>query len=307
MSQQDEKGYLALGSTLLSFSGTEEHLDLLPKVNYVPITRVGDGALYGNTDLKTLRIPESVREVGEKAFSGCTNLETVYLKGNIPRFAPHSLEQCPNLQTIVMKEFPVSESMYQQMLLSSGVMQDGRRIMERFPAIPKLDSLTQSLDAKRAAFFPREITALFNVVPEHDAPHRSIAEEKEFLSLIHSNTRPFSDPESEQGNDQEARRSALSFPEKVCLFGFETDVPPVKHGMRLLTAFIQMGIYYYQGYTVIQWEGKTYYLYQRHYLHSMDSMKYLRRDFGVFTEEGPVNERRLSEEIYAKYKLLSFL
>ncbi len=307
MGQADEREYLALGSTLLSFSGTEEHLDLLPQVNYVPITRVGDGALYGNTDLRTLRIPDSVREVGEKAFSGCTNLETVYLKGKIPRFAPHSLEQCPNLQMIVMKEFPVSENTYQQMLLSSGMMEDGRRIAERFPTIPNLDLLTQALDAKRAAFFPGETPALFHGVPGQDAPQRSKAEEEEFLRLIHSDTQSRPDPESEQGNDQEARRATLSRPEKVCLFGFEAEVPPVKHGTRLLTAFLQIGVYFYQGSAAIRWEGKTYYLYQRRYLHSMASMKYLRRDHGVFTDEGPVNDRRLSEEIYAKYKLLSFL
>ena len=263
--------------------------------------------MYGNAAVKTLQIPDSIREIGEQAFSACQRLEKVCLQGELPKFAPHSLQMCPNLQTIVMKDLPVSEDLYQQMLGSSVMMEDGLRITERFPQIPNLDLLTQALDAKRAFFIPGETTALFHGVPGQDAQQRSNAEDELFLRLIHSNTQPRPDPESELGNDQEARRARLSSPEKVCIFGFEMRVPPIKNGMRLLTAYLQIGVYFYQGSAAIQWEGKTYYLYQRRYLHSMASMQYLRRDHGVFTDEGPVEDGRLSEEIYAKYKLLSFL
>ena len=307
MDQKEERGILALGHTLLSYSGKEDVFSIPAEVNNTAILRVGDGALYGNNCVRSLRIPKGIRQIGTRAFFGCQLLKIIYLEGELPDFGPESLKYCPNLQKIVMKDLPVSDELYQQMLGNSVVLEDGQRIAERFPTIRKLDQLSQSLDVQRAAYLPKEINALFHGLPGKDAPEPSRNEKESFLQLIRSRSQPRLDTESEQANDLEARRARLSSPGKVCLFGFEERVPPANNGMRRLNAFLLLDVFYYQGAVAIQWDGNTYYLYQRRYLHNMASMKYLRRDHGIFAEDGQVKDARLAEEIYAKYQLLSIL
>ena len=193
------------------------------------------------------------------------------------------------------------------MCLDSVELEDGKRITESFPAIPRLDRLSQALDVQRAACLPKEIHALFHGLPGADAPELSRNEKEAFLRLIRSDSQPRQDPESEQSNDLQARRARLSNPEKVCLFGFERGGQPLENGTRRLNAFLLMDVFFYQGAVPIRWDGDTYYLYQRRYLHNMASMKYLRRDHGIFMENGQIQDERLAREIYAKYQLLSIL
>ncbi len=307
LGQTEEREFLALDHTLLSYNGADAHFTIPNKVNDVPISRVGDGALYGCASLRALHIPGRIRQIGQQAFYGCPKLETVYLEGELPDFAAGSLTNCPNLQQIRMKDFPVPEELYQQMLEDSALLEDGRRITERFPAIPKLDLLSQALDVQRAAYVPREISTLFSGHSGRDAAELSMHEKQELFALIRSGLQPRLDPESEQSNDLQMRRASLTDPERVCLFGFERGATQAKNGIRRLSAFLLLGSFFYQSAVEIQWEGETYYLYQRRYLHNLASMKYLRRDHGIFSPEGPIEEDRLSKEIYAKYQLLSIL
>ena len=305
MDQKEE--ILALGHTLLSYSGKNDSFTIPTTENNDSSTRVGGGALYGNSCVRSLRIPKGIRQIGTKAFFGCQLLKIVYLEGILPDFSEAALKNCPNLQKIQMKDLPVPEDLYQQMCLDSVELEDGKRITESFPAIPRLDRLSQALDVQRAACLPKEIHALFHGLPGADAPELSRNEKEAFLRLIRSDSQPRQDPESEQSNDLQARRARLSNPEKVCLFGFERGGQPLENGTRRLNAFLLMDVFFYQGAVPIRWDGDTYYLYQRRYLHNMASMKYLRRDHGIFMENGQIQDERLAREIYAKYQLLSIL
>ena len=54
--------------------------------------------------------------------------------------------------------------------------------------------------------------------------------------------------------------------------------------------------------------GRRYYIYSRQYLTSNPECPYVREDMGVFSEEeGLLTDRKLSEEIYAKARMLMLL
>ncbi len=48
------------------------------------VTKIGDSAFYGCSDLTSITIPASVTEIGDSAFSSCSSLATIYFKGDAP-------------------------------------------------------------------------------------------------------------------------------------------------------------------------------------------------------------------------------
>ena len=204
MDQKEE--ILALGHTLLSYSGKNDSFTIPTTENNDSITRVGDGALYGNSCVRSLRIPKGIRQIGTKAFFGCQLLKIVYLEGILPDFSEAALKNCPNLQKIQMKDLPVPEDLYQQMCLDSVELEDGKRITESFPAIPRLDRLSQALDVQRAACLPKEIHALFHGLPGADAPELSRNEKEAFLRPIRFSAKAGSGERAEQRPAGQARQ-----------------------------------------------------------------------------------------------------
>ncbi len=68
-------GYMIKG--LKSGAKLESGYMILPETfNGKKVLKIKDGAFKGNTEIKGVVIPASVREVGEKAFFGCTELKT---------------------------------------------------------------------------------------------------------------------------------------------------------------------------------------------------------------------------------------
>ena len=307
MEQEARQGLLTLEHTILSYDGEERFLRLPEQVEGSPMTRIGDGALAESRALQRLWIPSSVRQVGRSAVARCGLLELVFLEGQVPDFDQEAFFDCPRLRQIRIKDLPVTEEQYKQLLEDSMVNPGGQRFPEHFPKIPGLEKLADALDVERAAHIPRDAQLLLWQEAGRDPKALSSYEQEKLLELIRSGRQPRPDWESEEKNDEALRRYRQQRPQRVCFFGFEKGEAPVKDGMRLLDAFLHIGCWFWQGTVELLWDGQPYYLYQRHYLHSMASMQYIRRDHGLFTADGPVRDERLAKEIYAKYKLLSIL
>ena len=59
-------------------------------------------AFWGNTNVKSIQIPETVTDIGEGAFQDCTNLENVNLPSKITKIQPYTFNGCEKLKEITI-------------------------------------------------------------------------------------------------------------------------------------------------------------------------------------------------------------
>ncbi len=65
------------------------------------VERISSGALSGQTELKTVTIPSTVREIGEKAFLGCKFTE-IMIPDGVTKIAPYAFMNCDALTKITL-------------------------------------------------------------------------------------------------------------------------------------------------------------------------------------------------------------
>jgi len=63
-------------------------------------TKIGSGAFYGCTSLKSVTIPNSVTEIGEEAFFGCTSLQSVEMPNSVTEIGRYAFSSCTRLTSI---------------------------------------------------------------------------------------------------------------------------------------------------------------------------------------------------------------
>lgn len=71
-------------------------------INDVPVKIIANSAFRNCGDLKSVTIPESVREIGMGAFSGCSKLEIVTFKGETTDIGSSAFSFCSNLTEVVL-------------------------------------------------------------------------------------------------------------------------------------------------------------------------------------------------------------
>lgn len=75
------------GTYTLSGRGTckDDNIIVPPTYRNTPITRVGTKAFYEDIPLKSISLPDTVKEIGTKAFSGCLNLQRLTFPKSITK------------------------------------------------------------------------------------------------------------------------------------------------------------------------------------------------------------------------------
>ncbi len=74
-----------------SFNGA--NLVIPPLYEGLPVTAIGEGAFNGQTNIKSITIPESIISIADRAFARCTSLETIYYnsieQASVPMYGNH--------------------------------------------------------------------------------------------------------------------------------------------------------------------------------------------------------------------------
>jgi hypothetical protein len=98
---EEGTGYILIKG-IVKPNGEANILDKLP--DNKPVTAIGGGAFYGNTDLTSITIPASVTSIGDGAFAGCTNLATVtFAQGSqLKTIGAFAFEDCTSLTGIII-------------------------------------------------------------------------------------------------------------------------------------------------------------------------------------------------------------
>ena len=93
----DGKGY-----TFQGFLGeTPSHVVIPDSFDGLPITKIGNHALFSNNSIYSLEIPDSITEIEAQAFASCENLLSVTLGRNVKAIADYTFIQCSSLVEVI--------------------------------------------------------------------------------------------------------------------------------------------------------------------------------------------------------------
>ena len=65
-----------------------------------PVTAIENGAFSGNSNLISIKIPNSVTNIGERAFANCSNLASVELPNSVTSIRERTFENCGSLTSV---------------------------------------------------------------------------------------------------------------------------------------------------------------------------------------------------------------
>lgn len=67
-----------------------------------PVTSIGPAAFHYSDEIKSVRIPSTIKEIEDGSFYSCSNLESVYLPASIKTIGSNAFRNCSNLKSIVI-------------------------------------------------------------------------------------------------------------------------------------------------------------------------------------------------------------
>ncbi|HEY3853456.1 MAG TPA: leucine-rich repeat domain-containing protein [Verrucomicrobiae bacterium] len=83
--------------TVTGFTGTAGSVTIPGTVNGLPVTMIGQQAFYGQSNLTSVTIPNSVIEIGENAFAVCSSLANVIIPTSVASIDEDAFAQCSGL------------------------------------------------------------------------------------------------------------------------------------------------------------------------------------------------------------------
>ena len=67
------------------------------------VTKIGNGAFYGCTNLKEITIPDSVTKISKDSFNCCKNLEKITIPESVTEIGDDAFNSCENLKEIIFQ------------------------------------------------------------------------------------------------------------------------------------------------------------------------------------------------------------
>lgn len=92
------------GSAVIEgYSGNPvDTLEIPGEIDGYIVVAIADRAFSGQTDMKTLALPDTVKYVGDYSFYGCTSLKKVDLGRSLVTLGDHSFADCDFLRTVTV-------------------------------------------------------------------------------------------------------------------------------------------------------------------------------------------------------------
>ena len=155
--------------------------------------------------------------------------------------------------------------------------------------------------------------SIFNTGPCYDLTgNRTQADEYAVvMRMIRDGKTGWRHPEAERRSDLRIRAGQLlpTEPEKLTVAEAETGKAKTRpDGCHELDIRVTTHMLMAPALRPVVLNGRRYFIYSRQYLTSNPECPYMREDMGVFSEEeGLLTDRKLSEEIYAKARMLMLL
>ena len=90
--------------SITGYSGTGGVIEIPEKIDGKPVTKIGNYALQGNTDITGVRLPDSLKTIGMQAFCNCSELKTVESGEGLESIGYGSFSGCTSLASIDLPE-----------------------------------------------------------------------------------------------------------------------------------------------------------------------------------------------------------
>ncbi len=324
MSSYMDKTYAAIDGVLLSYTGKEASLRLPVKLADMRIRTVGRGAVMESEALQQVVVPQGVEHIGELAFARCGSLADAYLPYTAKTVGKDAFFGCRKLVSLFIYGITLSEQQYSDLRAASARVNGSEYLASVFPSAGIVQDAVNATEARPANAVPKDIARLFTTQSLKDeggasslerdldgfgfsSPERYATERDAFTALLADRRSCRPDAASEEKNDQFVKTEKYPEIKKTAVFTFSDAGTEARNGVREITGEIRIGYHFWQSKVPVAHDGKTYYIYRRHYLCAEPGLNYIRRDVGVFTAGGCVVNKWEAQEVYAKYKLLSIL
>lgn len=81
-----------------------EEIEILSEVDNTPVTKIQSYAFCQHHNLKSAKLPDSIKSMGYGAFQLCRNLEEINLPKNLENIGRHVFHDCKSLKEIILPE-----------------------------------------------------------------------------------------------------------------------------------------------------------------------------------------------------------
>ena len=286
------------------------------------LSAIGPNAFNGCKSLKEIAIPPSVKKVDSCAFYGCETMKRVVFHSGVV-FGNSAFSSCKALHFATVT-LPGPE--YASLLEHSRESADGRSVVMGLDRTPWLKSFCAAAgfngpaDETAVARIPAlfqdtgnplkfERRSLFGTAlcMRFDRVSGAVSEDESVRGLIRSGNYRLSDPATEERNDFFLRAERPVLFQPLTLVLYRRDRVKRRGGAAEVTLEFLTGWWYWQSAQKVLWEDRVYYVYSRNYPTHDPALPYARLDMAVYDGDGLVTDRRLSRDIYAKYKLPALL
>lgn len=105
------------GIVIEKYNGTAENVEVPSKINGKQVTTIGL-AFYGNTTIKSVRLPEGITTIPMHAFYGCKKLEKIQVPSTVTEIGMHAFHQ-----TLWMK----NQRKKNPLVIVNGIVVDGKQ------------------------------------------------------------------------------------------------------------------------------------------------------------------------------------
>ena len=86
--------------TINKYIGPGGNVTIPDKISDIPVTRIGPGFCFKNTNITSVTLPDNVTEVREQAFAGCTSLTNIFFGHSAPALGNGIFAGCSRLTSV---------------------------------------------------------------------------------------------------------------------------------------------------------------------------------------------------------------
>ena len=323
MGEYFDTAYAVKDGMILFYEDDDVTLLVPQKMGDMDIHTIGNGAFMESLDLQYVSLPLGVKSIGKEAFKGCKNLKCLNIPISIESFGDNAFANCPNLRDIRIYGYGVSEQKYLEMKATWQCAKGSIYIASSFPDDKIMRAAVKAAGIGPASLIPEGILRLF----ETDIPidkgmmsmytkqkclgfgNRSsfLSETESIKELVESPVSIEVDEMSESKNDQFLKSESFQFVKKTAILTFDDNKTKLENGTYNVLFDIIISYHFWQSVVPINYDGKTYYIYRRHFLNADNNLNYIRYDVQVVSDKGEKARGEGAQMVGAKYRLLSIL
>ena len=324
MGEYFDSAYVAADGVILFYEDDDVSLQIPAKMGDMDIHTIGDGAFMESDTIQYVNLPYGIKSIGQNAFKGSRSLKCLNIPSTVEQFGNNAFAECNNLEHLRIYSYEMDEQKYLEMkatcrcandtvYIASGMIYDKRlRDAVNAALVGSANMVQDGIARLFMAYDPNKynkdtLNSMKQPCFGFDKRSPYISEYDSIKDLLAKPDSVETDALSECKNDQFLKSENTPEIKKTAILTFDDNKTKYENGIYYLLLDIVIGYHFWQSLIPVNYEGKLYYIYRRHFLSSKTNLNYIRNDVKVVTDTGENVALEEARKVYAKYKLLSIL